>query len=240
VKTFLVTGGSRGIGRSVVERLARDGHAVAFTYATSKDAADAVVGIDPARIAAFQSDIRDRGVQSRLVDSVRERFDTIDGLVNNAGVRRDALMYNMTDDQWNEVLDTNLHGVFSLTRAVLALMLGQRSGSIVNVASLSGLHGVVGQVNYSAAKGGLIAMTRSLARETARSGIRVNCVAPGLVDTDMLAGMEPDVKREMIRAIPMRRAVKAEEVASTIAFLLGDEATAITGQVLNVDGGTSA
>jgi 3-oxoacyl-[acyl-carrier protein] reductase len=227
----LITGGARGIGRAVVERLARDGWNVAFTYVTSTDLPDGL---------ALQGDIRDAARNAAIVDEVIAKFGSLDALVNNAGIRRDALLYNMTHDDWRDVLATNLDGAMSMTKAALTPMMKQRRGTIVNVASLSGLHGVVGQTNYAAAKGALIAMTKSLAREVARSGIRVNCVAPGLVDTDMIATLDAEVKKEMIRAIPMRRAVKPAEVASTIAFLLGDDASAITGQVICVDGGASA
>ena len=229
--TVLVTGGARGIGRAVVERLARDGWNVAFTYMTSTELPDGL---------ALQGDVRDAARNAAIVDEVIAKFGSLDALVNNAGIRRDALLYNMTDADWRDVLQTNLDGAMSMTKAALTPMMKQRRGAIVNVASLSGLHGVVGQTNYAAAKGGLIAMTNSLAREVARSGIRVNCVAPGLVDTDMIATLDAEVKKEMIRAIPMRRAVKPAEVASTIAFLLGDDASAITGQVVCVDGGASA
>ena len=227
----LITGGARGIGRAAVERLARDGWNVAFTYVTSTDLPDGL---------ALQGDVRDAVRNAAVVEQVVAKFGTIDALVNNAGVRRDALLYNMSDADWRDVLQTNLDGAMSMTKAALVPMMKQRRGAIVNVASLSGLHGVVGQTNYAAAKGALIAMTKSLAREVARSGIRVNCVAPGLVDTDMIATLDAEVKKEMIRAIPMRRAVKPPEVAATIAFLLGDDASAITGQVVCVDGGASA
>jgi 3-oxoacyl-[acyl-carrier protein] reductase len=239
-KIALITGGSRGIGRVTAMRLLLSGWKVAFTYSQSQDAALAFEAESKGNAIAFQADIRDDAANRRVADDVVSRFGTIDALVNNAGVRRDALLYNMTADQWDEVLDTNVTGAWSMTKAVLPAMMQQRRGAIVNVASLSGLHGVVGQTNYSAAKGALIAMTRSLSREIARSGIRVNCVAPGLVDTDMISSLDPDVKREMIRQIPMRRAVKADEVASAIAFLLSDDASGITGQVLAIDGGASA
>ncbi len=239
-KTVLITGGARGIGRVTAMRLLADSYNVAFTYTSSKDAAEEFVATDRKRLRAYPGDIRDDERNRAIVEDVIAHFGALDALVNNAGIRRDALMFNMSTEQWDEVLNTNLRGAFSMTHAAIPVMLRQRHGVIVNVASVSGLRGVVGQANYSAAKGGLIAMTRSLAREVARSGVRINCVAPGLVETDMISGLDADVKRNMIHEIPMRRAIRADEVAAGIAFLISDDASGITGQVLCIDGGVSA
>ena len=246
-RSVIVTGGSRGIGRVTAMHLLAQGWNVAITYNSSSEAAaefereaKATLNHAAPRVCAIKADIRDHVRSREIVDIATHKLGGLDALVNNAGIRRDSLLYNMTDDQWREVMDTNLDGAWAMTRAVIPVMMQQRSGTIVNVASLSGLHGVVGQTNYSAAKGGLIAMTRSMAREVARSGIRVNCVAPGLVETDMIGEMDGEAKKEMIRQIPMRRVIRADEVAAGIAFLLSDESSGITGQVLSIDGGASA
>ena len=239
-RVALITGGARGIGRVTAMRLLADGYCVAFTYTHSHDAATDFTNIDPKRIFACHGDIRDDARNREIVQDIIDNFGAIDALVNNAGIRRDALMHSMTHDQWDDVLATDLGGTHSMTQIVLPVMMRQGGGSIVNVVAVSGLHGAVGQTNYAAAKGAVIAMTRSLAREVAHSGIRVNCVAPGFVDTDMVAGVATEVKNHIIAAVPMRRAIRADEVAAAIAFLLGDEASGITGQTLCVDGGSSA
>lgn len=241
-KVALVTGGSRGIGRAVVDRLASQGWNVAYTRRSkieseglTRDRIDAGGAILP-----IQADVREEKQMRAAIDRVNSEFGSLDALVNNAGVRRDALAYNMSHDEWRDVIDTNLDSVFRAVQLVLPIMMKARSGAIVNIASLSAAHGVPGQANYAAAKGGLIAMSRVLARETARSGIRVNCVAPGLVETDMIAELPKEARQDLLRGVPMRRVLSPAEVASVVAFLLSDDSSGITGQTLFVDGGASA
>lgn len=242
-RVALVTGGARGIGRAVVEALAGEGWNVVFTFRTSGAAAEELSAGLAARGATLvpqEADVSDRSAMEGVVAGTIERFGRLDGLVNNAGVRRDALAYNMSSDDWSAVIETNLTAVFNVSQMVLPHMMRARRGSIVNVASLSALHGVAGQANYAAAKSGLIGMSRVLAREVARSGIRVNCVAPGLVETDMIAELPKEARQELLRNIPMRRVLRVEEVAGPVAFLLSDLSSGITGQTLPIDGGASA
>ena len=242
MKTVLITGGARGIGRATAIRLLANGYSVAFTFSTSGDAAAELMATAPDRLLAIPGDIRDDTRNRAVVDEVVSRFGSIDGLVNNAGIRRDSLMYNMSAEQWAEVVETYLHGAFSMTRAVLVPMMKQRRGAIVNVASISGMHGVVGQTNYSAAKGGLIAMTKSLAREVARSGIRVNCVAPGPVWTPLNVADKPAAEAaEHGKGTPMERPAQPEEVAPAFVFFASEaDSSYITGEVLTLLGGETA
>lgn len=239
-RVALVTGGSRGIGAAVARRLAAEGATVAINYAGRADAAaEVVAAIDAAggTAAAFQADVSDATACAALVEGVVSRFGRIDVLVNNAGITRDGLLVRMSDDDWRAVIDTNLSGAFYLSRAVGKLMMKQRSGSIVNMASVVGMMGNAGQANYAAAKAGLIGLTKSVARELAGRGVRANAVAPGFIATDMTDALSETARGAATSSIAMGRLGTPEDIAATVAFLASDDAAYITGQVIAVDGG---
>jgi 3-oxoacyl-[acyl-carrier protein] reductase len=231
----LVTGASRGIGRAIALELAQTGMTVAVNYARSPEAARAVVAEMEGNGAIFGADVSQADQVQQLFTEVLEKFGRLDVLVNNAGITRDGLLMRMKDEDWQQVIDLNLTGVFFCTRAATKLMLKQRSGRIINISSTSGVLGNAGQTNYAAAKAGVIGFTKAVARELSSRGITVNAVAPGFIDTDMTKDLKLD---GVIAQIPLGRVGKPEEIAGTVRFLATDSAAAyITGQVICVDGG---
>ncbi len=231
----LVTGASRGIGRAIALELAQAGMTVAVNYAHSAEAAQEVVAQMDGSGSIFGADVSQAEQVQQLFTDVLEKFGRIDVLVNNAGITRDGLLMRMKDEDWQQVIDLNLTGVFLCTRAATKLMLKQRSGRIINISSTSGVLGNAGQTNYAAAKAGVIGFTKAVARELSSRGITVNAVAPGFIDTDMTKDLKLD---GVIAQIPLGRVGKPEEIAGTVRFLATDPAAAyITGQVICVDGG---
>ena len=239
-KTALVTGASRGIGRAVALRLAEEGARVAINYAGNVKAAEEVkAAIEAAGGTAMlcRADIADSAAVEAMVDSVVKAFGAIDILVNNAGITRDTLLMRMKNEDFEKVLDTNLKGVFYCTKAVSKLMMKKRAGRIVNMSSVVGLVGNAGQTNYAAAKAGVIGFSKSAAKELASRGITVNVVAPGFIGTDMTAGLSEAVKEKALADIPLGKMGEPKDVANAVLFLASDQASYITGQVVNVDGG---
>lgn len=238
-RVAVVTGGTRGIGLASAARLAEDGAAVVVSGRDAARLDGAVKELEAlgGEVLGVIAEASKREDADRLTEATRERFGRIDVLVNNAGITRDALLLRMKDDDWDRVMEVNLRGAFLMTRAVARVMARQRSGRVINVASTAGAMGNAGQVNYSAAKAGLIGLTKAAARELAHWSILVNAVAPGLIDTDMAAAIPGPAREALLAQIPLGRIGTAREVAEVVGFLAGDGAAYITGQVFHVNGG---
>lgn len=235
----VVTGGSRGIGAAIATLLAERGAAVVVSGRDEDRLKTAVKALesDGRRVLGVVADVARREDAERLVEAAREQFGRLDVLVNNAGITRDALLVRMKDDDWDRVMETNLRGAFLMTRAAGRVMMRQRSGRIVNITSTAGVMGNPGQANYSAAKAGLIGLTKATARELAHWKILVNAVAPGLIETDMTAAIPAAAREALLAQIPLARIGGVQDVAEMVGFLAGDGAGYITGQVFQVNGG---
>lgn len=239
-KAALVTGASRGIGRAIALALAKKGYVVAVNYGGSQAAAESVkaeIEATGGRAIVIQGDVSKAEDVDKVFAEIKKEFGRLDVLVNNAGITRDSLMLRLKEENWDAVIDTDLKSGFLTMKAAAPIMMKQKKGAIVNIASVVGIMGNIGQINYSAAKAGVIGMTKTAARELAARGIRVNAVAPGFIATSMTDVIPEKIKEGMIHSIPLGRMGQAEDVANAVCFLASDEASYITGQVLKVDGG---
>ena len=239
-KTAIVTGGSRGIGKAIIEALAECGCDIAFNYSKSHEAAlelEKAVKAKGVRCKASCVDIKDFEDVKEWIARVKEDFGRIDILINNAGIVIDKPLMMMSKEDWDQVLDTNLSGMFNAAKACIVTFMKQKSGDIVNISSVSGIIGLPGQTNYSASKGGVNAFTKALAKEVAGYGIRVNAVAPGFIETDILAHFTDEQKKEIADRVPLQRIGTPQDVADCVVFLLSQGAQYMTGQIVQVDGG---
>lgn len=239
-KIALVTGGSRGIGRSIALALAENGATVIINYfgseGAAQEAADEIKSKGGTAVL-LQGNVSDSADVDRMFAFLTENYKRLDILINNAGITRDNLIIKMTEEEFDQVIDTNLKGVFYCLKQASRIMLKQRYGKIVNISSISGIHGNPGQVNYSAAKAGVIGMTKTLARELASRNINVNAIAPGYINTDMTVNLKEEIKGKALETIPLKRFGEGSDIAEAAVFLASDKASYITGQVLSVDGG---
>ena len=240
-RTAVITGAGRGIGRAVACRFAREGAAVVIAYSGSEEAAWETARLcresGAEGVLVTRCDVTVPAECRALVDAAKEAFGSVDILVNNAGITRDNLLMVMKESDLEEVVETNLYGTFHMMKAVSRTMMRQRYGRIINLSSVSGIAGNAGQTNYAASKAGVIGLTKSFAREVASRGITVNAIAPGMIDTDMTKGMPDAARAAAVSAVPAGRIGRPEDVANAAAFLAGEDASYITGHVLNVDGG---
>lgn len=242
-RVAVVTGSSRGIGRAIAIKLASLGAKVVVNYHTSEDAAQEVVEqikADGSEAIAVHADVKDAEQAKGLIDAALEAFGGLDILVNNVGVTRDTLLMRMKEDDWDIVVDTNLKGTFNCTKVAQRPMIRQRYGRIINITSVSGIAGQVGQANYSASKAGVIGFTKAVAKELGIRNITVNAVAPGYVPTDQTANLPQELIDYILELTPLKRPGTAEEIANAVAFLASEEASYVSGQVLGVDGGMMA
>jgi 3-oxoacyl-[acyl-carrier protein] reductase len=238
-QTAIVTGASQGLGKAIAIELARNGAKVACLARNAEKLAETVSAITAAggTAEAYSCDVKDKASVESVVEAVTAKWERLDILVNNAGVTRDTLLPIMSDEDWDEVIITNLRGTFLFTRAAAKLMMRQRYGRIINISSVSGLMGNAGQTNYSASKAGVIGLTRSLSRELAKRNVTVNAVAPGFIESEMTKALGDSILAEVKKRIPAARVGKPEDVAAAVLFLASKAASYITGHVLTVDGG---
>ena len=239
-KTALVTGASRGIGRAIALCLAGMGAQVAINDAGNTAKAEetkAAIEAMGGKAEIFQADVSDAAAVDEMVKAVTEKFGGIDILVNNAGITKDGLMLRMTEQQWDAVLNVNLKSAFNFIHACAPIMLRQRSGSIINMSSVVGVHGNAGQCNYSASKAGMIGLAKSIAQELGPKGVRANAVAPGFIETAMTAQLPEEIRKDWMKKIPLRRGGQVEDIANVCLFLASDMSSYVSGQVIQIDGG---